>query len=558
MAIPLADLWRVDGTHYTKNYSYTHSTISLRFPKSARHFTLYNKTTAENLAGFLQTLIVFRQSDDPGVRLWAANMPGRMGAVALRLTMRGPNADLSDLPETANPPVPNQVAPDPSAPKFRWRGELFAFLVSMAAGIGCFFAFPYLNNFLQDEYLFAQIPGSNSTMYNSVEEIKHYLAAFPHGRHEAAAREMLDERLFAQIPDNDSTEAVKRYLSTVPQGKHVAVAKEMLDDRTFKQAKTKAEKEKSPAALRDYLVDHDNQRHRPEAQAMIGEFYDAAIQDVRAKRAKLGTQGDAELFAGVLALLEALKRTDRPSVTVGLRAKLDRIPVTKAQKELEEKVYELYLKEHPELKTIAAISSNGSAIISADQAFEPPALVHLERVILERLRDAVGKGINADIMTLELLLRDEHTVMEVPAQVPVIEVAYHIFAGGELGTYTAENKRLVGLLRWYDIGWTITIRPPGTDQTFVFKLQSQPGEKITYDREQGDPSWAIYAVLLYSGFYDMSARMIRNFGLDPGPIPNAFSFAAATRTARDEPNLPFTPNPFLPKPDPFPWKLPDK
>ena len=76
---------------------------------------------------------------------------------------------------------------------------------------------------------------------------------------------------------------------------------------------------------------------------------------------------------------------------------------------------------------------------------------------------------------------------------------------------------------------------------FVYNLRSEPGSNLTYDSEPSDPSLAIYAVILYSGFYDMSARLIRNFGLDPGPAPNAFSFAAVARNAPPEPEKPKLP-----------------
>ena len=65
---------------------------------------------------------------------------------------------------------------------------------------------------------------------------------------------------------------------------------------------------------------------------------------------------------------------------------------------------------------------------------------------------------------------------------------------------------------------------------------------IRYRRDQiaNDPSWAPYAILLYSNFYDMSARLIEGFALDPGPKPNTFSFAAtaSTKPAGERPKRP--------------------
>ena len=64
------------------------------------------------------------------------------------------------------------------------------------------------------------------------------------------------------------------------------------------------------------------------------------------------------------------------------------------------------------------------------------------------------------------------------------------------------------------------------------------------------------AVTLYSAFYDMSARMIRNFALDPGKAPNSFTFNAVATNKEDAPPVapmfpqvpPFRPNPPFKKP----------
>ena len=56
-----------------------------------------------------------------------------------------------------------------------------------------------------------------------------------------------------------------------------------------------------------------------------------------------------------------------------------------------------------------------------------------------------------------------------------------------------------------------------------------------FDQKRGAyPAWGVYAVILYSGFYDMSAKLIEGFGQDPGPPHNTFSLADAGGTANKE------------------------
>jgi hypothetical protein len=231
------------------------------------------------------------------------------------------------------------------------------------------------------------------------------------------------------------------------------------------------------------------------------------------------------LCAGIVALIEAMKTVDRPVVTIGFQARQDREPMTDEHRRNERGVYALYLERHEELKEIEAKSPNNSAIIGPGDVFGAEQTARRESVILERLRHAVSKGIDSNVLALEPVP---------PGEQPMIEVGYHVVAAGALGTYSGEDKKIAGLLRWYAIDWTITIRPPKTERAFEYKVRSLPGQKLTYDSDPGDPSWAVYAVILFSGFYDMSANVIRTFGLDPGEAPNAFSFAAVARSRPDD------------------------
>jgi hypothetical protein len=176
--------------------------------------------------------------------------------------------------------------------------------------------------------------------------------------------------------------------------------------------------------------------------------------------------------------------------------------------------------------------------------FDPAQTARRESVILDRLRAVLQKAVKDDVMVLRPVP---------PGQKPALEVGYHVFAPGRLYLYTTTGApggdQIKGLLRGYEISWTITFLPPGAEEPFPCKLGSQPATNLNYDSQPGDPDWAPYAIILYSAFHDMSSRLIRGFALEPGQAPNAFSFAAVARHKSDDPKQPQVPPPWpgLPK-----------
>jgi hypothetical protein len=333
----------------------------------------------------------------------------------------------------------------------------------------------------------------------------------------------------------------------------------LLDDHLFIKAEREATQQHSPAGLLNYLAEPANTRHREAARQMVAGYYDRAIVDLKQRaeqhlREQAGPQQkvDRQLLDAIFALLEGLKQADFPAVTVGFKATQDSEPTNEVHKLAERLEYDNLIKDH-RVKAVADRQPDKSAILSRGKVFDADQTANRQQVILTRLREAIRKGLKGDILTLQEAKSGEE---------PLIEVAYHVFAPGRLYLYTDRpaapnpfggfrpgNQDVIvkGLLRGFDIDWTITIRPPGADKSYVCKLGSQPAQNLNYDGQPGDPDWAPYAIILYSGFYDMSARLISNFGLDPGTAPNSFSFTAVARTGPD-PGPPPQPN----------WPIPGK
>jgi hypothetical protein len=473
----------VDAYHTTtQSGTYVSSRIVLKYREHNEQLYLDHRERAEELTRFMSWLVALRKSDNYDLREMAGGSPATLGALARRLTDVGPEGDLANLTVGPELPSPSENSALPQRSRIDGRAALpwLAAAAVLAVGI---VGFPMLDSYLLDGYLFAKVQASSG---NDVKAIEYYLARFPAGLHATEAHNLRDDRLFA-------------------------TAVQEADERS------------SPSSLRRYLSDASNNRHRDEAQRRINLYYDKAIAVLKERAKTDGAKMDQQMFDAVLALLEALKHADRPVATVGFKATQDPLPVTEEQKLFEELLTKKYIEDKPELAGIAKLSPDNSAILPPGRVFDPVETKNRERVILDRLRSAVKKVLASDILSLE------------PAEAgttPTIEVAYHAFTPGKLYLYTATSafglESVKGLIRGYEVDWTITIRPPGGEQTFECKLGSQPASQLKYKSESGDPDWAPNAILLYSDFFDMSSRLIRNFAIEPGPAPDSYTFAAAT------------------------------
>lgn len=488
-AIPLDQLIDVDGTHQSIGGSYLFSKLILVFQnRRTEDVLIIGRETADQLAQFLSIQATMRKSDQASLWELAQSHPEAAAAIAHKIVTGLEVSYSESIPEPRKVPA---SGPQPS--RVRTAAPVLAALI--VAGLGAL-TVPYLNRYLVDEHLYA------------------------------ATLEM-DPEDFAPLD---------RYLALLPDGQHAAEVRAMWDDGRYAQAERNAKQRNSPVALRDYLANAGNMRHRTEAQGLINGFYDTAIRDLksRAVGAKPG-QIDQPMFDAILALLEALKQSDNPVVTVGFKPITEDAPSDEKAKEFEKLVYDLRLDQEPELKRVER-SNKGTAILPRGEVFTPNQLAVRETVILDRLQTAVAKVLNTDLLAIRPAKAGER---------PVLEVGYQVRPTGGFHLYTATKRtdgrvtseEIKGLLRSYKIDWTISIRPPGSDKLYDCKLASAPAKSLNYDKEEVDPVWAPYAILMFSAFYDMSNRLIQNFALEAPAAPTTFTFKAATgyRPTKDDP-----------------------
>jgi hypothetical protein len=419
-----------------------------------------------------------------------------------------------------------------------------------AAGVVCaMWVVPALAVRRFDERQFARVRAATPGDFAPYEE---YLARLPHGRHREEVIRLRDDRTFewARAAPSRDLSRFALYFQHVPDGRHAQEVRDLKDDRLFAIAREDSGIQGTSTALREYLADEGNRRHRGEAQALIAVYYDSAVSRLR-DLAEDGADVDRSLFDALVLLLEGLKTAGSPVVTVGFRATQEPAPATEDGRRKEAEAHAVMAATYPEVGRIAEGRPDRSAIVDLGATFEPAQVAHRQQVILDRLKAAIETVLAADL--LELRPADE-------AAAATIEIAYHTCPSGGLYRYVQTTSLLPGgtgtvpggiqrevtkgLLRGYRLDWTVTIRPAGRDDGITHRVESQPLGQLQIDSRPGDPDWAPYAVMLYSAFHNFSSQLIRGFGLEAPPEPNAFTFVEAlSRRAAERPADPITLSP---------------
>jgi hypothetical protein len=499
-AAPLNGLTEARGTHHITNGTYQFTAVTANLgPDGTWNHNINGRPLAERLVIFLNALAAIRK---PGAAGEAPPSAELAAAMAERFSQG--QKEFSISPQELLRKIPSPAAERQGGPPRKTMPWIAA---AAAAGVAAL-----------------ALPPINGLLY--------------------------DEDLYARAVADTGVGSADWYLQALPEGRHAAEVLALRDDRLFAAARADAEQNAGPGAVRRYLSDARNTLHRDEAQALINGFYDQAV--VRIREQAKGGAADRPLFKGLLGLLEALKTAERPVVTVGFKSSFDAVPATPLAKTNESANHKLYSQSEPEVKAIADKSPDKTAILAPGGAFESDQVSRREAVILARLKESVEKMLGADILTFEPVQGGAE---------PMLLVAYHTYPTGDLLLWTQTGggaiplfrKRTVrGLVRKYLFDWTITIRPPGKAEPTVFKLTSSPAESLHYRNQPQDPGWAPYAVVMYSAFYDLSGRMIREFGLQPPPAPNSFSFNDAVGSVDNTPIG--GPRPVLPPGFPAPPK----
>lgn len=235
------------------------------------------------------------------------------------------------------------------------------------------------------------------------------------------------------------------------------------------------------------------------------------------------------MVEGLIALIRQLETLDPPVLWVRFKAGARGTTSKEAEASEVEAIRE-FRATHPEFA-----SPKQTVVLPVRDVFVAKQLRRREQVILSRLAETLDQALGSEIAYVEPAAEGETAH---------ITISYDIRANGTMYEHTVRetnrllgsSSRILGLLRGYEIAWTIDIR--SGDHNVRRDLTSNAAAAFTLRQKPDDPEWAAYAVMMYSAFHDFSARLRRSLGLKPGPTPNAFSFADAVGRKNDEPQRP--------------------
>lgn len=150
-----------------------------------------------------------------------------------------------------------------------------------------------------------------------------------------------------------------------------------------------------------------------------------------------GKKVDLDLFNGLIGVLEELKSASNPRVLLFFRATQDPEPVTDEEKLRQKLLIYLYCEKNPEIKNLAENDPNHNPILPVGDTFSPEQIRRRERVIVERLKEALTKILDSDLF--ELTPTETGTPADRPG--PRMEIAYHTHCTGEVYLYTSTEQR---------------------------------------------------------------------------------------------------------------------
>ncbi len=309
--------------------------------------------------------------------------------------------------------------------------------------------------------------------------------------------------------NTQNIESLKRhsqnYLEDFPNGRYVDEVKQFLESYWFNIAKDEFLNKQKGKELRLYLKEPNNQAHREEAKLLLSSAYTQAISRLKIL-AKTDVKDDSKFFVAFITILEELKNADSPVIQVQFNGKQEITPSAFYQKR-EEEIIKSYVDYYAEIKEMK------SPIINSNESFSESMIKNYENILLKRMQQTLALGLNDDLLELKKLEKDEKPIGN------YFQVNYRIYCFGDMYLYREsvgyfQNKNIIrGLLRKYVVDWEFNIFLRSHSEPYILKVEEQSTKNTNIISEPSAPSWAPYAILMYSNFYDFPGRIMEKFGL---------------------------------------------
>lgn len=317
-----------------------------------------------------------------------------------------------------------------------------------------------------------------------------------------------ETKLYNQAKQSSSSAACAAYLSEFPRGRFSEQVSELLDHREFAAAKRTLRHENRLGPMRAYLERHSI--HSDEGVALINDRYDAVFQKLEAK--------NGVLSQGLKRIVEKRKFDEFPIVSVMIDGRHDLCQNKRDFLALEQQVVSVRTKD-------ISLNAGGkdflpnSLIVDPHPAFSTSELKHRANLVKSRLEYGFNQGLGRELLSLQIV--DSEAAAD-------LVVRYEI-KGSPFPYLYSMNHKPVGMLRNFDVNWTLKFRPLEKDQkTLEWKTRSEPSPQLVSNSRKKLPPWTAYGVIIYSSFYGFSNDVLQGFGLPMEDPPKTFYSDQAT------------------------------
>jgi hypothetical protein len=304
------------------------------------------------------------------------------------------------------------------------------------------------------------------------------------------ARNVLSDVSLFRETESQGTEAAYRQYTT--QGwLFLSRARERLPHIAFAEAKRKGTVTALRAVLRNYP-------HSP-VEADARNEVRAAYEKSRAKFRAQAATADPRMVAFMETLVDYMATHDLSSVAVRFRSP-NPAALAAADARLQ-----------------ARAAGSGRSMAPIAPHFEDKSARLRESAIVDQLNKGFGAIFPADVLALSMGPRLPATGT-VPNDVPAILIDYDVAPSGSI--YQSETAVLGKLFVGIKVDFHVSMRVPGTPQSFDFNLDVAPPHQFTveYDKSsaalaafEGPPDERVYAVMAERAFDELSAKLRHAF-----------------------------------------------
>ena len=330
-----------------------------------------------------------------------------------------------------------------------------------------------------------------------------------------------------------NTREVDQYLANYPNGPHAQELRDLRDDTRYDSAANIARSTHAPQALRDYLGDAANTRHRDEAKQLRRTVYLEAV--AKLENQPHNTDFDAAFSGAVAAALKAQADADNPAITLNIVSTYDLEANTEELKKAETQSKETMLSKYPALQQMLKEQPEADKIVATGNLTQPQVELTRNLLIVSRFQEAIDTACGAHLVSFTPVVKVEKGT----APQATIDVKYHVRPLGDLTIFTMTEEpprpkyapppdkpkvRLAGFIRTYVTEWECSFNVPNFKQSAWIGWACAPDPEFEFQSgiSTTNSDWEIYAAMLHNATYRSGQIMSKKLGLPEPKIFNTY------------------------------------